>query len=1185
MKIKEVEVLGFKSFVEKTVLSIQPRITAIVGPNGCGKSNVVDAIRWAMGEHSAKQLRGALMEDVIFNGSERRKPIGVAEVSLIFSNEDGIAPPTYREFSEIQITRRLFRSGDSEYYINKAPCRLKDITELFMDTGVGSKTYSIIEQGKVENILNSKPQDRRFLIEEAAGITKYKSRKKEALSKIDSTKRNMVRLSDIIGEIKRQMNSLSRQAKKAKRYNAIREEIRDIELKLASKEYECLLNKKEEKENSLNALRVEETGFFAKIQSNENRLEKMRVLLLDKENDLKNIQERFFSVNNSIQRNEDRIEYGRKDLESLEKQHVRLKEDITKLHSQLEDTKEEIRTLEERQIDFHSTLTALESNLAEVESRFNREQEFYETTLERVETVKADLIDILTESTHLKNSITHIRDQNMDFSRRKEKNRKEISRTKEAIHRLKQRENTLEKEFAELKVLKQVLKDEKEKKLDNVNRLKIAMEGKGKALENLKDELRENTARLNSLKELQKNLEGYQEGVRSILLKHGSEDQKSGGIFGVVADIIETEPKYDTALEAILGERLQYIIVKSQCEGMQAIEYLKTQSAGRSSFIPMMPKKEKQSPYDASFANNEFVQLMDVVKIKEGFSNIAGYLLANVHIVEDLTKAVEFWNKNGYIGDLVTLDGDIVDSHGVLTGGSKDSVTGGILQKKREIKHLDQKTEKITKEYNNIEQGHTQIIEDISSLQSEIEKLNQELHNTEVKTITFENELSQVRKELSRLKEKAEILNFDIDQLRVEKEKSKVDLSEKTEELKRLLEIKNEKEVQVGKLQREENEAKKEINGLNAEITDSKVRISSLKEKLKGISFNQNRLRDIKEELIREMKKKEGEREENGCERLKISEMIDDSKVALEGLLDLYKDLEDALSRKRMEMETALEQIKKEEDTNKALLKDLEVINRKLSELNLHVTEISLNISHLKNRIEEKYHLRLDDALDLSTCDRNEEEMKERLANIKESMERMGEVNLMAISEYEELSRRYEFLTAQKDDLSQSLESLQKTINRINRVTKKRFNETFLAINEKFKETFSCLFKGGKAELILTDEDDLLETGIEIIAQPPGKRLQSVNLLSGGEKALATIALIFSIFAIKPSPFCLLDEVDAALDDPNVGRFNDLLIDMSKNSQFILVTHNKRTMEIANALIGVTMEEPGVSKPVSVKMN
>ncbi|MDY6855627.1 MAG: chromosome segregation protein SMC [Thermodesulfobacteriota bacterium] len=1185
MKIKEVEVFGFKSFVDKTVFSIQPRITAIVGPNGCGKSNVVDAIRWAMGEHSAKQLRGALMEDVIFNGSERRKPIGVAEVSLIFSNEDGVAPPTCKEFSEIQITRRFFRSGDSEYYINKTPCRLKDISELFMDTGVGSKNYSVIEQGKVDSILNAKPQDRRFLIEEAAGITKYKSRKKEALSKIDSTKRNMVRLSDIIGEIKRQMNSLNRQAKKAKRYNSIKGEIRDIELKMASNEYEGLLNKKQEMENLINTLRVKETESFARIQSNENRLEKMKIMLLDKENELKSIQERFFSVNNSILRNKDRIEYGSKDLQNFEKQSVSLKEDITKFNSQLKATKEEIRTLDQRQVDFYSTLTDLELKLREVELRFNREEQFYETTIKSVETLKADLIDILTESTHLKNSIAHLRDQHENFSRRENRNKKEIGAIKEAIHSLELRENRLEKEYEEQRAVKQELEDEKEKRLNHVNRLKVTLEDKGKAMEGLKERMGENTARLNSLKELQRNLEGYQEGVRSILLKHDAEDQKNGGIFGVVADIVETESKYETALEAILGERLQYIIVKSQYEGVEAIAFLKSQSAGRSSFIPMIPIKEKQTHNDTSFTDNKFVELIDVVKVKDGFTDIAKYLLANVHIVEDLTKAIEFWNKNGYIGDLVTLDGDIIDSHGVLTGGSKDYVTGGILQKNREIKELEHKTEQITREYNTIKDEHILVLEDISSLQGEIERLNQELHTTEVKTITLENDLSQVQKELNRHKEKAGILNFDRDQLRVDSEKSERYLLEKTKELKRLSQVRNEKEERVGKLQREEKEAKKEIDGLRADITDSKVRISSLKEKLKGISFNQNRLRNIKEELIKETKKKETERQENVCKMHNISEMIGDSKVALEGLLDLYKDLEDFLSRKKMETNIVLEQIRKEEDRNKDLTRDLEVINRRLSELNLNITEIDLTITNLKQRIKEKYYIGLDKTLDLSTCGWNEGEMKERLENLRESMERMGEVNLMAISDYEELTQRFEFLIAQKDDLSQSLEYLQKTIKRINRVTKKSFNETFLAINEKFKETFSCLFKGGEAELILTDEDDFLETGIEIIAQPPGKRLQSLNLLSGGEKTLATIALIFSIFTIKPSPFCILDEVDAALDDPNIERFNKLLIDMSDNSQFVIVTHNKRTMEIANALVGVTMEESGVSKLVSVKMN
>ncbi|OIP30924.1 MAG: chromosome segregation protein SMC [Deltaproteobacteria bacterium CG12_big_fil_rev_8_21_14_0_65_43_10] len=1185
MKIKEVEVLGFKSFAEKTTLSFQPGITAIVGPNGCGKSNVIDAIRWAMGELSAKQLRGALMEDIIFNGSEGIKPTGVAEVSLIFSNDDGIAPPEYHEFSEIQVTRRLFRSGESEYYINKIPCRLKDIAELFMDTGLGTKTYSMVEQGKVEMILNSKPQDRRFLIEEAAGVTKYKNRKKEALSKIESTKQNLIRLSDIIGEIKRQISSLKRQAKKAEKYNSIKKDIKEIELTLALGDYREILRDKKDKEGLLEILKAKDAEISAKIQSSENRIEETKIRLLEKEKELIAIQERLHSVNSSIQKDENIIEYGGKELETIRKQQSRFGEDTKKLKFQLEGTEKEIQELEKNEKGLQNALVTEEFNLTERESQFKKLEEHYEAAVERIESEKTDLIDILTDITHIKNSITNLTDQQAGFLRREEKSKEELKNATEMIEELEDKASKLNKELEELIRFKGVLEEEKQKRLEEIDNLKLTVEGKEKTLNDLKEELNRKTARLNSLKEFQKNLEGYQEGVRSIMLKSGDDNSKKNGIYGVVADIIDTAPKYETALEAILGEKLQYIIVKSQNEGVEAIEYLKKEAAGRSSFIPLNLREEKGSSPAIYSAEADYTPLVSVVKAREGFCNIANYLLANVLVVEDFDRAMKFWENNGYIGTLVTLDGDVIDSCGVLTGGSKSAVSGGVLQKKREIRELEQITERIREEYNRIEKEYKQIVEETSLIQKRIEKLSHELYAGDVKILTLKNEQTQAYSELSRFKEKIEILNFERKQLQEEKEKTKVDLSAKGEKLQGLNNLKDEKERLVGSLQGEEKKIKEKIDGLRAGLTNSKITIGSVKERLKGASSNINRLRSAREALVKGIEEKIRESEESEKECLRIAKKIEDSQNRLDELLKIHKGLHDSLSIKKAETEEDAEDLRREESAGKTYLREQEDINGRLSDLNLKIVEIGLSISHLKDRVEEKYRIKLESMTSLPVNGFSGEEAKERLAYLKESLENMGEVNLLSIGEYEELKERYEFLTGQQDDLNQSLESLQKTINKINRVTRKRFNETFLAVNGKFKEIFPRLFGGGIGELVLTDEDDLLETGIEIVAQPPGKKLQNIKLLSGGEKALATIALIFSMFAIKPSPFCLLDEVDAALDDVNIDRFNELLLETSKNSQFILVTHNKQAMEIVDTLIGVTMENPGVSKLVSVKMN
>ncbi|MDY7031798.1 MAG: chromosome segregation protein SMC [Thermodesulfobacteriota bacterium] len=1185
MKIKEVEALGFKSFGEKTTLSFPPGITAIVGPNGCGKSNVMDAIRWAMGEQSAKQLRGTLMEDIIFNGSEEKKPVGIAEVSLIFSNDNGMVKPEYKDFSEIQVTRRLFRSGESEYSINRVPCRLKDITELFMDTGVGTKAYSMVEQGKVERIINSKPQDRRFLIEEAAGITKYKSRKKEALGKIESTKRNLVRLSDIIGEISRQLNSLKRQAKKAERYNSITKEVRETEIAFSLNDYKKLLKEKEEKRCHREALLATKVGIVSKIQISENQLEGTKIRLLDLEKEVNETQERLFSINNSIQRDESKIEYGNKDLERLQKQRIRVEEERKRFGSQLEATIREIQELKKKKENIYSILVSEESKLVEREEQFQRLEEYYEASAERIETEKADLVEFLTEAANLKNSVTYLEDQEKDFIERERKSRGDLLNVKESIKELEEKESVLDKELEELEESRDGLRDEKAKKFEEMEALQHVAEEKRKIIEDLRGEFNEKSARLRSLKELQKNLDGFGEGVRSVMVNHKRNHPEHNGIYGIVADVIETAPEYETALEAIMGEKLQSIIVQSQKQGVEAIEYLKTQSAGRSSFIPLNLRECKGSSCQVPSSNTKFTYLKDLVEIEEDFHNIADYLLSKVLIVEDLRKALEFWDGNRFDGTLVTLDGDVIDSHGVLTGGSRDTVSAGILQKKREIKDLVKVTNKIRKECAKVEDDHRQIKESISSTQKHMEELGTQLYALDVRGLALENELSQVRSESGRLTERTEILSFEREQLLVEVEKIQSNLLETQKKLEETSHFREEKERFIENLQEEEKKRRDEVDQLRDYLTDSKVRIGSLKERLEAASLQLKRMKEIEVRIDRDIKNKERETQGIKGDYIEIIEKIENSRTDLEELLEVHKEFQASLVVKKAELEDKIELVQQEEKAYKTLRNEQEEIDGELNDLNLQITEINLCISHLEEKIEEKYKVKLHSI----SCDYKDsftrEDMNDRLCELKESLERMGDVNLTAIGEYEELKDRYEFLINQQEDLTQSLESLQTAINKINRITKSKFHETFIAVNKKFKEIFPCLFNGGRAGLMLTDADDLLETGIDIVAQPPGKKLQNINLLSGGEKTLTTIALIFSIFSIKPSPFCLLDEIDAALDDLNIGRYTELLTEMSEDSQFIIITHNKRTMEVADTLIGVTMEDPGVSKLISVKMN
>lgn len=1190
MKLKSLEVLGFKSFVDRLHLSFPEGITTIVGPNGCGKSNIVDAMLWAIGERSAKHLRGRLMEDVIFGGTDGRKPLGMAEVSLTFSNEDGSAPKAYEQYSEITITRRLFRSGESEYLLNKVPCRLRDITDLFLDTGIGVNGYSIVEQGRVENLINANPQDRRFLIEEAAGIAKYKERKRLALMKMEATQQNLLRIQDIIAEVKRQIASLERQVKRAEEYKTIRKEIKEIEIRFALQEYAELLEKGEASRGYLKALRDREVEISTQTAKQEALIEGMRLSSMEEEEKFRSLQQEVFDLGRRIQKLESEVEFFRKEGGSLQKQENQYIEEVRDtLHARRTAQKEWRRT-EQSWRDLKEERGRSEEILWELESVFNDAKARYHSLLNQLEEEKGRLIDSLTQLTSFRNRLTHLEERTEDH-------RKRIRSDQEESEEVRMKLAQLEEDLSE--VIKQrdlnlsvhsIFQEERIRWEGEIEGLKGVFRGRQTERFEMEEVLRQDRSRYLSLKELQENFEGYEKGVRSILLRKREEQDKWEGILGAVADILEPEPQYEVPLEAVLGQRLQFLIVEGEKEGMEAIAFLKRESAGRGSFVPREVQGKKRfyqpdcPPYQTDGEDGKPLPLIRFVKVKEGFAPIAEFLIGNVGIVASWEEVRHWMKEDGEFETLVTLEGDVLERSGVMSGGRKDQGLS-ILERRRMIRDLEEKVREGEERCRGIHEEEDRLQQEITGKEGQLEERRREIQGKEIELLHQERDLEGLKKEILQFQQKMEVLQFEWKELEqegqdLERERREVSVQMGLEEA-----TKREREEQVQSLKKNVEESREETEQLGGKITDKKVFLASLEEKLKGMEAQILHLSETKGVLKEQIFKKVQGIRDCRQETVSLQERIQQWEKELEDSLEKQRLKEEALSAQKEKVEALSNKWKEAEASSRYLRQELEEIRQRIHGEEIKVSEVQLKLQHIQESVRERYGASLSASIGTGRTESPQEEMSNRLAELKTALEGFGEVNLMALEEYQELKQRYDFLTEQHADLHQALDSLKKAIVRINRTTTRRFLETFHLVNEKFQEVFVRLFKGGQASLLLMDEQDPSTTGIDIIAQPSGKKLQNIDLLSGGEKALVATALLFGLFMIKPTPFCLLDEVDAPLDDANINRFIELVKEFSKASQFILITHNKKTMETANTLYGITMETPGVSKVVSVRLN
>ncbi|MFH1875019.1 MAG: chromosome segregation protein SMC [Pseudomonadota bacterium] len=1148
-------------------------------------SNVVDAMRWVMGEQSAKHLRGSSMEDVIFAGSAGRQPVGMAEVFLTFDNSDGRAPAQYASFSEIQVGRRLYRSGESEYFINKTSCRLKDIIDLFLDTGVGTKAYSVIEQGMVGQVVSSRPQDRRVLIEEAAGISKFKSRKEAALRKIDSTKSNLLRLTDILNELKRQINSLNRQAKKAERYQVIIDELKQRETNLSL--YRFLEYQKELKilEYDKQVVTEKEAALSADLAKCETEIESLKLSATELERELETVQEGFYATNQSIKLNESEIEHKSKQADEIEARRVALAEDLIGLNTRLELITKKLTEANQEKVEADCATEGLSESVTQLETKTSGLRQQRNKLDDDLEDRRSELYSTSSLNSELKIRIENLARNIVEVTGRIAKNQAEVDAINRRREQLSSETSESEKKIQGVAELKKQVAQEAIKKRETLLQTRKSLSEAEHGLKNLHVEQHTTKSRLESLQELRKNLDGYREGVKNVLRKSKEAQQDLKGVLGTVGDFVEADPTYETAASAVLGERMQFVVVESHSEGVEAIEYLKSISKGRSSFIPLK-LRSKENEEKVPEGEGVIGPLTSYVRFNDDYKQIARYLFGDVIVANSLREALASWEKHDTNHTYVTLDGEVVSPSGVVTGGISGDEDYGFIAQKRRIKEL---TEEISERQARIEQAETNV-QNLSAqakkIEEELEGMERDGHELEIKLVGREHALEGQREESIRLEKEHDQLVVEIAELAENKkqaEQGRLDAEAKIQELE------NNKQRLNTELEHLEHQLEiigKELNKYEKESVDLKVALAQAQSRQNSIAKDIEQCVTQKSEITVDIGRKKDDISTGEQRVVVLRREVEERRETLKSLVTKLDKLSMAQQSLQGRYGAETTDIRNREFSLRELRSNRDLALKGSHENDLKLTELREKIRYLVEGIQARYRIdlpALDPAslnaeLDLEAEERAVEDLKSRVDSI-------GSVNVDAIREYEELSSRYEFINKQYEDLEVSLNALRQAITKINKISRQRFRQTFDNVNEKFQEVFPRLFEGGKAKLLLTDEENLLESGVEIVVQPPGKRLQSITLLSGGEKALTAIAFIFSIFMTKPSPFCLLDEVDAPLDDANVDRFNKMIRTMTSYSQFVLITHNKRTMELADTLYGVTMQEPGVSKMVAVRLN
>ena len=1187
MKIKKLEIVGFKSFVDKSVLHFDHDVTGIVGPNGCGKSNVVDAIKWVMGEQSPSRLRGKAMDDVIFNGSESRGPHGFAEVALTFDNTDGLTPPEYRDYAEITVSRRLDRSGRSDYLINRTPVRLMDITNLFLGTGVGRRAYSIIEQGRIGYIVSSKPADRRSMIEEAAGITKFKVRKAAAERKMDHTRQNLLRVGDILGELDKSLSSLKRQAQKAERYKRYRDEVRDLEMWIASFRYLELFGEERVVRTDLEVKSASADGGRLALRVKEAELEAERLETDRLGNEVEQAQNHTYRIDNEVRMHEGRIQQQLDRLRSLREREQLAERELGELIGQRD-------ALVRERDGIATALEALEAAEAEAQSILQREASELERRRMAVGEAERAVANARGRVGDAEKRIARAEAVLASFAKRREEGHARLERMRSDREALVVRAEEQKQQATELSARLEGLRSGRAQtaaRLHEVEQelgaLRQEIRGSDAEVERLREANATKRSRLRSLRELQQKLEGVGAGVRALMTRYAENDEarQAKGVVGLVADRIECPPELTAALAGALGDRLQEVVVEGSEQGLAALSWLRNNGLGRATVWPRHPRRVvghggQSEPQSAGALG----WLVDRLRYAPEDETLVRALVGDVLLVDDLSAAMRL-QRDGVDARLVTREGDLVSTLGAVTGGAGDESAAHFLEMKREIRELETVVAELSGSLSTAVERHNDLRRGIAQRQAAIDAARNETHGAEIAIVKAEKDARRLEADGQESTRRAEVMARDLEHLEQALSDASDEESAASEEIASAQASRQEASGELDAAQEVHSERLRSVEEQSTLFTEVRVRAAQAQERAESDRGALNRLGRSIEELDQRELRLRGDVEEGAREQGRLSAELLFTREKLHLTVDSAMKAHEALGATRARHDGAREALGEGEVSVKQLRARLEGVASEVNALTLRSRELSMEVNHLLGQIQERH--RTDLRQNLTTYHARplpDREQRERAGELLRLIDRMGEINLMAIEEYEEKSVRFERLDAQRTDLEEALKTLERAIREMNKESRRMFKEAFIAVNERFKLLFPILFRGGKAELKLSDPNDLLSSGIDIIAQPPGKKLGSLELMSGGEKALTATAMIFAIFQYKPSPFCLLDEVDAPLDEANISRFAQAIRQMTDRSQFIVITHSKRTMEFTDVLYGVTMEEPGISKLVAVEL-
>ncbi len=1220
MHLKTMTMTGFKSFAEAKI-EFPEGVTAIVGPNGSGKSNVVDSILWVLGEQSTKTLRSEKMEDVIFNGTELRKPLGMAEVSLVIGGLDptmmkldgnSSLPSELTEMQEMMITRRLYRNGESEYLLNKIHCRLKDIRSLLLDTRAGSKGHTVIAQGQIDQILNASPQDRRELIEETAGIVRYKKQKAEALRKLEATQQNLLRVRDIVAEVKKQLNSLERQARQARTYQTLQGEVREIEVALLTKEFRILRHALQEVESEVLNLDQQESEKAAEQARLTTELEQARLDTIAMSDTIAKIREELGGVEQQQAQALTAAEVERSRGQLFDQQQVQESaelEELVRSQGQVSETLQTIetslRSVEEEMMLRAQALEALDQELMRLVSQ-------RAAAVSEEERGRKDVLQLAVLVANTEQAISQLARRMEDLVGRDARltaEREELGGQRAtAIDRhesLRKEYGEADRRVSELRVELRVVQEEAAQAVGSMQSL-------DQVILRRSEELAGVDSRLEALQSVVREEMGYgRQGVQQ-----GPALKSCEGVRDAVAEWLVIPSGMERAVEAVLGERVRGWFVDEPSVGQRLVRFLQQEALGRGSFIPQRPRWDGSSTpsWWPTISTDPGVvgRAVDLIQTDAARTAARDALFDRVVIIRSLDQALQLWERyewgapHGPI--LVTLDGEMVDASGIVTGGQVQS-TPGLLERRREVIDLDAKRQSFVTELDQSKQQRDMVFAQIQMLTQQERQLGDALREAEMQNLSLRKDEEKLQHVLSDLDHRLQAVDAEIQEGFSERGRMEEESQSVQAQLGQWVAEKNGQDALVARVGERLGLLDQSMRTHQEHVTQAKLTVEGLRAKREHEQLNRAR-------VTQQIQEAEERRRALGEHLNSLKGLIEQSREEQVRQETLCQDLGVTAGRVKGELVAAQERQAQHMTTSQTFEAGLEEVRRGMSvvrearmTVEVRRAEVRLHLGTVEGTLAGTYQLdplalvdappqsnegmgEAEVALPQATEGRSDAELKEQLQKLRDRLDRMGPINLAAISEHQELEERHTFLSAQEQDLSNSIASLKEIIQRINRTTKEMFAATYDELQQKFTEVFGQFFPGGRAELQLVEEPPVengepsgnQEPGIEIVAQPPGKRLKSITMLSGGEKTLTAMALLFASFLIRPTPFCLLDEIDAPLDEENIGRFTAVLKDLAQNAQFLVITHNKRTMSIADSLFGVTMEEPGVSKLVSVRL-